>query len=149
MRITFTVLGEDQFSRDILRVGERGADMRPAFAMIADDIVEWNAQQFMSQGARASGGWEELAASTVKAKGHDTILIDSSDLFHEMINRSNFMITDSFLHFKPPAEQARIGAFHQSGTVNMPQRRVIEFTELDRRQMVRRMQAWALDGRLI
>lgn len=147
--VTFTVLGEDQVARELLIKGERGGNLQPVFNVIADDWMMIEQEQFASQGARGSGGWPELKPSTVKSKGHDAILIDSGDLYREMTDRSNIMITDDFMHFAPADEQEEIGRYHQTGTSRMPQRKVVDFTDLDRRAMVRKVQSWIVSGVLI
>lgn len=149
VRIDFEMFGEKQFSREIERVGERATDARPLFETIRDDWMKWNAEQFMSQGARASGGWEELATSTIRRKGHDVILIATGGLFNELTTPGNVDIYDDWMHMKLPDREDEIGTYHQSGTENMPQRRPLEFTDLDRKNMVRRIQSWVIRGELI
>jgi len=149
VRVEFEMLGEKQFSRELLRVGSRAVDARPAFGSIADDWIDWIEEQFVSQGSRGSGGWADLAPSTVRGKGHDTILVDTGGLMREATDRGNVLITDTFMHYSLPDREDQIGRFHQSGTERMPQRRVVEFTDMDRRVMVRKIQSWVLTGRLL
>lgn len=142
------VFGEEQFAREILRVGERGAHPKPVLEKIKGDWVMWNMEQFVSQGARSSGGWDKLAESTIKAKGHNIILFDTGGLEAEVTDPSNIDVGDDWLHLTLPDREDRIGGFHQGGTRHMPQRRVIEFTELDKREMVRDIQLWVIKGEL-
>lgn len=149
MRVDLELLGEKQVSRTLLRYGNRGADMSTPLRRVADKITEWNEDQFRTQGARGSGGWDALAESTVEAKGHDVILIDSGDLYNDVTSISNWIITDSFAHLQLPDETHRIGMFHQLGTVNMPQRRVIDLTEMDKRDIMRTLMMYLRSGVII
>jgi Phage virion morphogenesis family len=147
VRVTFETLGEVQFSRDLLRVGNRGGDMSPVLGSIADDWMDWNQEQFTTEGGRASGGWAALAPSTVKRRGSaHPILQVSGALMEELTKRSNVLVTDSFAHLSIPDDVEEYGRYHQSGTSRMPQRRPIEFTDMDRRQMVRKLQLFVLRG---
>ena len=149
MRIDFEMLGERQVSREILGVGQRATNAAPAFASIADDITDWTEEQFTTEGGR-SGGWAQLAPSTVKSRGSaHPILRVHGDLMREMTNRASWIITDDFAHFQPEDEQARIGGFHQSGTVKMPQRRIFDFSLAERAEIVRKIQFWVVKGRLL
>lgn len=149
MRIEFHILGEEVFAREILRVGDRGADARPAFELIADLWGDWEAEQFASEGRRASGGWDQLAPSTIRSKGSPgPILFESGDLFRELTSRENILITDSFMHLTIDPEVEEYARFHQSGTDKMPQRRPLEFTDLDRRHMIKVVQQWVINGTL-
>lgn len=149
MRIEFHVLGEDLFAREILRVGDRGGDARPAFELIADLWTDWNEEQFVSEGRRASGGWEPLAESTVRSKGSPgPILFESGDLFRELTDRRNITVTDSFMHLSIDDDVDEYGRYHQSGTSKIPQRRPLEFTDLDRRHMIKVIQQWVVTGTL-
>lgn len=61
-----------QFDRAALSL----QDMRAALDAAADTFYELTAEVFASQGP----GWEPLARSTVKKKGHGRILYESGDL---------------------------------------------------------------------
>lgn len=147
MRITFDTLGEEQFSREIIRVGSRGANAQPVFNVIADDWMDWNREQFNSEGRRASGGWAELRPATIAARGSaHPILQVTGALLAELTRRSNVTITDSWIHLQIPDEQDEYGRYHQGGTSLMAQRRPIEFTDMDRTDMTKRVQRYLITG---
>lgn len=147
MRVTFDVLGEEQFSRELLRMGKHGGDMRPAFNSIKRDWIDWNQQQFDTEGGRASGGWAQLAPSTIASRGSaHPILQLSGALLDELTDPGNIMVTDSFMHLSIADDVEEYARYHQSGTERMPQRRPIEFTDMDRREMVRKIKSWVISG---
>lgn len=148
MIVEFTFLGEKQFSRELFGLGQRAGNAKPVLTVIAGKMQDANREQFASQGRRASGGWQPLAASTVKRKGHDTILFDTGDLLDSMISDTSFDVSDDYLHFLPPDEQNEIGSYHQSGTRHMPRRRPFELTEQDAREYIRDIQLWILRRQL-
>ena len=147
MRVEFEMLGDVQFSRDLLKYGDRGADLSPAFGVIADDWVDWNQKQFDTEGFRGSGGWDGLAPSTVRTRGNaHPILQVTGALLRELTDKSNIEIQHNFMHLMIPDEQNEYGRFHQSGTSRMPRRRPIEFTDLDRKSMVKTIQRYLETG---
>ena len=152
MRITFEMLGETQFEREILRVGNRGGDARPAFRTIRHLWEEWNAQQFESEGSRASGGWAQLADSTVLSRGSAHPILHLTGALEDALTgglEEHTLITDDFMHMLLPdgdGEPGQYGSYHQSGTSRMPQRRPVEFTTHDREEMLKVLQRWVITG---
>lgn len=145
--ISFHMFGEVLFERELLRLDERGRDMSPAFRLIARKWINWNYEQFASEGRRASGGWDELAEETIRKRGSaHPILVETGALMDELTDSSNIEINEDFMHMTLPDEVDEYGAFHQSGTTHMPQRRPMEFTERDRRDMVRDIQRYLVTG---
>lgn len=150
MKISFEMLGEKQFERELLRAGLRADDARPVLEQIADWWMEWTEEQFITEGRRSSGGWEELAPSTVRSRGGAAhpILVQSGRLMRELTRRTNVHVTDSFAHLSIPDAEDEYGRYHQTGTSKMPQRRPIEFTQADRIRMTRAIQRWVVTGEL-
>lgn len=156
MRIEYDVFGDVQYSREIMRVGDRAGDMTPAFNAVADMIVDVERKQFASEGAYASSGWQPLAASTIEHKAkaglapeilqatralHDS-LTNPSDRHHvrritpdEMFVGTNVTTRDGY-----PYPRA-----HQRGR-GVPQRRVIELRPQDRTQATKTLQRYIMTG---
>jgi hypothetical protein len=151
MRFVFEVAGEKQINRDLLRVGERAADMRPAFAAIVDFWRSETQLQFASQGGHASGGWKPLKPSTVaeKARRHlrPEILRATDGLFSSLTQKGDpnelLEMTASEVDWGSRLPYAR---YHQTGTSKMPRRRPIEFTETTRRNTIKILQRHLLAG---
>jgi phage gpG-like protein len=153
MLIEFEVFGEKQVSRELLRFSQRAIDAAPAFELIADDMRDINEAQFESEGARGSGGWAPLAASTVAYKAmegldprilHATLALRNS-LTQKDDSNAQWLIDPLGIFFRSDVEY---GAFHQSGTSKMPQRRPVEFTEVDRQHFVTQLQRYIVHGEL-
>lgn len=156
MRFDLTVFGDTQFSREIVRTGERGGDMRPAFRSIFDRMFEINREQFLSQGRRGSGGWEPINPEykVWKAEhGFDTdILFKTHALFEAMgfvtSDDNEVMVAENWAVFRVTGEPGEYGPFHQSGTEHMPARPPFALTALDRREFFDEMQDYIFTGRV-
>lgn len=135
--------GDVQLSRSLLRFGDVAGDMRPAFRRIASRFAQVGEQQFDSEGQFGSGGWDPLAASTIAAKGNDTILVDEGDLRESLTGDDD----------RPGVRRVRIepdelewvsldpkGRFHQRGTSRMPKRPPFELPERERRGVIKELQ---------
>lgn len=151
--IDFDVMGEKQVSRELLRFGSRALDARPAWALIMDDMMDAAARQFDTEGQSGSGGWAPLAESTILEKnrlGFDlNPLIRTLELRDSLTEPAHpmgirFMSKDS-LQF---GSRVPYGPFHQRGTVNMPQRRPVDFTELERKQFLKQLQEYIVKGKV-
>lgn len=140
MRLELNVVGDQQVNRELLRFAHRAVDARPLWDRIILDLRALEEEQFASQGARASGGWQPLADSTIArkaAKGRQEpsrILVDSGDLLKSLTEHGD----DNAVRVSENDEM-RFGTrlsyaeFHQLGH-GVPQRRFLELTETDRHQ---------------
>jgi phage gpG-like protein len=154
-RIDISVAGDVQVSRNILRVGDRAGDMSPAFDQIADDIMEIEEEQFDSQGARGGAAWAPLKESTSARKrrlGLDPRILHATlDLRNSLTRRGdanqNLIIEPEYMVFGSDLPYI---APHQTGApaVPLPVRRPINFTEQDRRGLVRTLQNFIMTGRV-
>lgn len=156
MRIEISAHGDVQVSRELLRFSGRADDASPAFRSIARMLRGAEKKQFTSQGRYASGGWAKLAPSTVLAKRRDP-----KAKFKRAILRRTGEMMDSWVKKSDPQhieeisrDELRLGSsdpkskFHQLGTVNMPQRRVLEVRGRDRTEIVKRLQRWLVSGKV-
>lgn len=153
MRITIDISGDKQVNRELLRVGERAGDARPAFSVIADILMDETAEQFATQGAHASGGWQPLAPSTVREKqragfGARGILERTLALEKSLTMRGD---ANQILEIERDGmtfgTSLRYGEYHQLGR-GVPQRRPVELTEDARRRIVKVLQRFFLVGEL-
>jgi len=151
VRVDFSIYGDEQLSRELLRFSARAGNAQPAFARIADDAREQISEQFETEGERGSGGWEPLKEATIEAKaaaGLDPhVLQASQDLKESLTEKDNKWhieeITDDSLLL---GSKDWIGFLHQQGTSKMPARKPVDFTELDRRSYVRSLQRYIVEG---
>lgn len=155
MRIVFELAGEKQIARDILRVGDRGTDMRPAFHSTADFWMLETERNFESEGRHASGGWTPLNPDYLARKLahrprldprilHATLaLFDSltveGDENQVLTIRKNELTYGSRLPYAAAHQRPRPGS-------RLPRRRPVEFTEAARRQTVKILQRYVMTG---
>ena len=93
---------------------------------IVADLETLHAQYFVSNTDPVGKPWPPLAASTVRAKGHDTILVDTGKLRASLIGKTGDSIREVFvegethgLMFGTDLEYAH---YHLTGTNRMPAR---------------------------
>lgn len=154
MRISFEVYGEKQVERELLRMAGAAANAEPAFQAVGERMMEIEEEQFESQGIRSSGGWPPLKATTLAAKarkGHDLRILHATlRLRRSLTERGPDNMFFTWPHQMVFGSFVGYGGIHQHGApaANIPQRRPLEFTELDRRQMVKILQHFIMTGRL-
>lgn len=150
------VFGDVQFSREILRMGQRGHNMVPAFGPIADDFLKIERRQFDTQGGYASGGWKPLAASTLAEKRrngfdlrilHRTLAMRNSLTKRGAAGSIRRMSADELVMGTNvrSAKGFPYPAAHQHGA-GVPRRRPIELTEPDKKRWVKWLQQWLITG---
>lgn len=152
MRIDFEVYGDEQISRDLLRFSDRVTNAKPAFKRIADQVRSQVGEQFESEGEAGSGGWAPLKDSTLNRKAalglSSKVLQATGDLLASLTGTGGGNIekvTGTSLTF---GTELSYGRWHQSGTRNMPQRKPIEFAEMDRRTFAKTLQTFLVHGRV-
>ena len=155
VRLVWSVWGDDVIDRELLRFSDRAvSDMTPAYVAVVHDIKQATAEQFESEGQRAGEKWAELAPSTVAAKeaaGYEpgTILRATNLLFESLTEDEHedqvMIIEGGNLTF---GSNVYYGKFHKTGTVNMPARDPLEFTELDKVGWMKQLQRYIATGEL-
>lgn len=145
MKLNITVYGDTQFNRKIRDVGRRAERARPLYTAIGFRLQEIQREQFHSQGARGSGGWEPLKESTIRAKGHAIIFFDTGELM------GSFIAGDPLNLFIADDDQLLWGSLSSHGQWHQPDpqgRKVFELTDADRNELVRDMHYWVIFGSL-
>lgn len=153
VRLNLDVFGDQQISRELLRFAKRGTDMSPAFKIIADDFLDIEKRQFTSAGRYGSGGWRPLAPSTVAYKArrgldprilHATLRLRKSltqrsgpDVIRKISNDEMFVGT-----------RVKYARHHQHGAprANLPQRRPVELPDRDRKNWMKILQRFLVEG---
>jgi len=144
--MTLEVFGEVQLSRELLRVGANAANMRPAFDEIHEDLLDAEQQQFSSQGARFSGGWRPLAASTVAAKaraGQDPRILHRTLRLRNSLTQAGHPdhVYDVGADEMFTGSRVSYGVYHQHGDEpRMPRRRPFELDAATRRDIMKVLQ---------
>lgn len=152
--ISFTVFGETQLERTLLRVSSRTLNALPAFEGIESSLENQAEAQFDSEGGRASGGWAPLAPSTIEFKsraGYPLDILRRTDDLKDSLTRGSSsgairQVSPQMLVFGSSIDY---GEYHQSGTSKMPRRRPFELTNTDRVGAVRVLQTYIMTGKVI
>lgn len=151
MHIRLEVSGDVQVARDLLRFGDRGADLSPAYRVIGDDFLQLEERQFASEGSYASGGWAPLAQSTLTRKarlGLDMRILHATLRLRDSLTRQG--AADSIRRIT--SDEVVLGtsvpyaSFHQTGGERLPRRRPVELREADRRRWVKVIQRFLVTG---
>ena len=98
---------------------------------------------FIAGGHHRHGGsrWQALAASTIKRKGHAKILIDKGVLRNSPFYKVIRALPDGFV--VDVGTNIHYARYHQTGNARLPQRKVIDVTEQDRRILGETFGLWA------
>lgn len=147
MRIDIDVRGEKQASRAILRMGQRAGDTRPVLAVVARQIAEIEETRFDDEGP----GWAPLAESTLAQKarqGLNSGILDATGRLRQSLSSIGapdqlLIIHDGLLVFGTTVPYAGV---HQRGSSRVPQRKVIDLQEGDKRLIVKTIQRWVIEG---
>jgi phage gpG-like protein len=142
LRFEFESYGDKLVSRELLHVGDRALDARPAFRLIADDFREYEKARFDSRG---EGTWRPLSASTVLGKarrGMDPRILHATGRLRASLTEKNDpdsyeRIFPDFMLFGSSVPYAH---FLQTGTRKMPARKPLGFTEAQKVTTLKRLQ---------
>ncbi len=153
VRFTLEIEGEVQLDRALSRFGEHLSDMAPFFEQLSNKLMSITSLQFDSEGGR-TGGWAPLspqyAAYKLSQVGAQPLLSYSGRMRRSLTERGGENIreiTSDSLRWGTSVRSS--GGFpyprvHQTGgpRANIPQRRIIDLTEDDRREMMKMLQRW-------
>lgn len=140
IRLKFAFFGETQIDRTIARL-ERVDDMRPAWALLKERFLAWEARWFASEG---SGTWSPLSPPYAKWKAQhypvQTILRRDDVLHRSLTVGPDIDIEEpSFAIFGSADPVAR---YHQEGAGRLPVRKVISLDENERQEWVKTVSRW-------
>lgn len=151
LTVEITALGETHIKRRIMRVGDRAAgsaEAVPLWLSVWDDLLLIEQVQFLTQGR---GKWASLADSTTaeKARKNQPSWIERATeaLFQSLTSRGDSdqikELTGSWMRFGTRLPYA---VYQQRGTSKMPQRKLIDLKEVERRAIVKSIQLFLLTG---
>lgn len=155
MDLKVEMFGETLLHRSLMRWADAADDMSPAFEQIAGDFRVMSRKQFDSEGAYASGGWAALKPATVRARGglaHPILRSPGGgprgggraggDLRRSLTTKgAKGSLTEFTRDSITLGTSIPYAKYHQHGTARMAKRRPVEFTEADKKQLVKRIQA--------
>lgn len=123
------------------RMAERMGDAEPGMEIIGE-TVQTSIQDNFEVGGRPSA-WKPLSAKTIKAKGHDRILIDEG--FHGGLLGS--------IHWEASPNEVAIGTnkayapTHNEGLDNMPQREFLLVQDEDWPEIRKQLRDFIMEGK--
>ena len=95
---------------------------KPAFQDQVIQVLQAQHEEYFNAQSGPDGPWPALAASTVKAKGFDTILVEFNNMRSSLLFEGGDHVQDvedKYLTWGTADEKA---AIHQEGTSKIPQR---------------------------
>ena len=147
----FEVAGEQQVDRMLSRTSEKLKDLRPFLDGVEDMLSEIVVEQFASEGSR-SVSWAPLSPRYAAQKqarwGRQPILVASGAMKKSLISKGGAHIARH-----PDKETLEFGTqtpyaiYHQTGTEQMPQRKILDLMERDRRAIMKLLQRYLFTGR--
>ena len=136
--IKLRVSGASELTRRLKAQEAAAVDLRPVWLELRERFVRYETRTFSSQGG-VSGRWAPLSpeygAWKAQHYGGKRILQRSGDLMRSL--SSDLAIEVITPHSMLLGSDSRYGHFHQTGTKNMPRRKVIDLSEGERRLWIR------------
>lgn len=143
-----TASGDVQVARRLERFAHRAEDASPLWHAIIDWLQRQHEVQFRSEG-KFSGGWPELADSTIRAKGHDQILYLTGRLWESLTGGNGDSIREVEEDWMAFGTTVPYAGIHQHGADNIPMRKPTELTEGQRKSVAKRCQRWIVTGEVL
>lgn len=149
LRFEFEAHGDKLVSREILDMGDRALDARPAFRLIVDDFREFEAARFDSRG---EGTWAPDRLSTITAKarsGQDPRVLHATLRLRRSLTKkgaegSYSRIFPTFMLFGSTVPYAK---YLQGGTRFMPPRKPLGFIEAQKVTALKRLQRHVVESK--
>jgi phage gpG-like protein len=149
VKLKFEVSGEAQFDRVFQRFDENLGDITPIADDIRDAFFDIEKEQFQSGGAKgASGKWKPLSpayeARKIAQYGTFAVIAGVLRATDEMYKSVTRMAAHTV--YQKSKDQIVIGTdlararYHQDGGGNLPQRKVIDFSDDQRRDLTKAIQ---------
>lgn len=148
MLVEVSIFGDVQFSRELTRVGDRGANMNPVFRSTFDHITEINAAQILSQGSRGGTPWKPLKQATIDAKtaaGNphpERAEVATEDLFNALSHlgdeNSEAIYNDTWAVWRVTGDPGEYGPAQHWGSADgsLPARPLFRLTNMDRKEIL-------------
>jgi Phage virion morphogenesis family len=145
--IRFDVAGDVQYSRAFEAAAHEAEDLSEPLAMVGDAVLRDVFEQFRTEGTFGHGSkWKPLSPSYAEWKrqqvGDESILVFTGETRARMIARSAIHVSPRRMVYDPSAPEFALR--HQQGDEadGLPQRKMVEIPETDRRQWDRYFVEW-------
>lgn len=144
VHLRFTFLGEDQIDRSLLGLADRARDLTPAWDVLEERFTGYEARWFSSQG---DGTWPQLSKGYAEWKARHfpgkPILQREGELLASVTKPDIAVKEPSYAIFGTAVEYAQ---YHQKGAGRLPRRRVIDLDDEEKREWVRVVQRFLIEG---
>lgn len=148
-RIRFEVDGKAEFDRTFSRLDENFSDLTDIWDDVRDAFWEIEKDQFYTQGkAGASGAWKELspAYEAQKINKYGTlallsgILRATGALYESLTRQTEHTVYEKSKDEMVIGSNLERGKFHQRGGGRLPQRKVIDFSDKQKKELQKTIQ---------
>lgn len=150
--LQFEIEGEVQLDRALSRFGDRIVDLSPFFRNVSDQLEGAIREQFETEGQR-SGGWAPLSPRYAEWKEANypgqPIMVLTGRLRESLVGGGESSIREVSRDQLKWGSSIEYGRKHQRGEGNLPQRRIIDLIESDRRMIMKTLQRHLVSGRRI
>lgn len=147
VRMHFEFFGDTQIDRTLTAFVERGEDATPAFEAMRARFLDAERRQFDSQG---HGSWPALSPRYGAWKATHfpgrPLLVRTGDLRRSLTEGPEVSVIQPRRAIFGSAVE--YGVYHQQGTSRMPRRKVVDFSEAERRAWVKILERWLTEGRV-
>jgi phage gpG-like protein len=152
LEFTLEVLGETQIDRTFLRMADNARTTEKLWEEILKTLRLIEQVQFLTEGSHGSGGWAPLAESTLKAKARKNqdpwIERATTDLFNSLTGESSDSIAEVHQDWLRYGTSLPYAIFQQTGTSRMLQRRLVQLTEIERKELAKMVQRYIMTGEI-
>lgn len=142
-RVTFGFAGEKQLSRAFEVLADDARDLTDPLRETHEHLRQVIGEQFQTEGRHGGSRWQDLSPAYARAKedlyGGRPILVATGDMRAAWLARQPLELTARRLVMGPkagsPEEAKSLG--HQTGARRLPQRKIVNLTTADKRQIDR------------
>lgn len=152
MKFQFDVIGEDAAAADLLDVGGRGGDPRPAMRQIRDMLAETVEEQFRSQGSHLGTPWPANKPGTLANKarrGQGTRVLRATGALEASLTGGKGRRTLATRTTARAGTSVWYGIFAQAGTKRVPARPIVGADRADRTKALRILEHFVVHGRVL
>jgi hypothetical protein len=151
VRMRLEVMGEVQVSRAFQTFGHEARDMSDPLGRIGDKLLGAVGDQFRTQGARTGAKWVPLNPAYAIWKdaqvGSEPMLVFHQWMRDTLTSKSAITVSSHQLVYRPVGKHDDVAAWHQAGSGHLPQRKLVDLTEIDKRGFERIFADWLNDLR--
>lgn len=140
---TVEVAGQVQLHRAIKRFSDGVSDLRPVWPEMISTFHAIEKEQFHTEGgAGESGQWAALSPAYAKWKGGGKGILERSGRLMASLTGGSGSEVEETKESLRIGSGVKYGIFHQLGTSRLPQRKVIDLSERNKRRLMKVLQGY-------